>query len=151
MSKQMSNPKTLASLAILASTLGCVNPANSDSAEKNNVVSNDTTPTKEQRLEVPMAMNVQEQTTFATQSLAKKLSVAKSKISLLTVQSVNWRTSAIGCPRSGEHSMQVLTPGVLIVLAADGKHYRYHAKRFGEPFYCEAERAESPATENSEI
>jgi hypothetical protein len=41
--------------------------------------------------------------------------------------------------------MQALIPGVLIRLQVSGDTYRYHASKNGQPFYCPAELAQSPA------
>jgi hypothetical protein len=137
-------------LASVLLTAGCMNPANGEAEDTKELqqTKNNPRPVESQ---VPTAMNMQEQASFATEHLMKKLNLGKSEISVLTIQSVTWRSSAIGCPKPGERYMQALVPGTLIVLAAGGKHYRYHAKRFAEPFYCEASRAQSPASENSEI
>lgn len=90
-------------------------------------------------------MNADEQMAFATRELAARLNIEIHQITPLGLENVTWRSSAIGCPKPGQNYMQSLVPGVLIRLAANGKNYRYHATTQGQPFYCPAELAETPA------
>jgi hypothetical protein len=53
---------------------------------------------------------------------------------------VTWPDSSLGCPQSDFGYMQVLTPGILVVLQHGGSSYHYHGAREGLPFYCEQPR-----------
>lgn len=57
-------------------------------------------------------------------------------------EEVTWRDGALGCPAKGMQYIQVLTPGVRIVLEHGGRSYAYHAGN-GDPTYCA--QPESPA------
>ena len=48
-------------------------------------------------------------------------------ISLVTVETMQWRDSSLGCPREGVQYLQVITPGYLILLQAGDKRYEFHA------------------------
>jgi hypothetical protein len=90
-------------------------------------------------------MNAEEQVEFAVIDLTERINIDRQQISNSGVEYVTWRSSATGCPKPGNNYMQSLVPGVLIRLEAAGKTYRYHASANGQPFYCPAELAESPA------
>lgn len=60
-------------------------------------------------------------------------------------RSVNWGSSAVGCPEEGMNYTQQIVPGVLLLPDADGKIYRYHGRAGVRPFHCPDERAEAPA------
>jgi hypothetical protein len=47
-------------------------------------------------------------------------------IVLVATETRQWRDSSLGCPRQGMMYNQVITPGYLIVLRADGKEYEFH-------------------------
>ncbi|HSN71810.1 MAG TPA: hypothetical protein VLT59_09870 [Steroidobacteraceae bacterium] len=86
----------------------------------------------------------------AMADLAQRLSVPKAEIRLVSARSVDWPSSALGCPQPDRMYATVLTPGYEIVLETRGKQYHYHAGRQGEPFLCPSERREPPAATESE-
>ncbi|MDX1408310.1 MAG: hypothetical protein R3330_09255, partial [Saprospiraceae bacterium] len=49
---------------------------------------------------------------------------------------VVWPDSSLGCPQKGMVYADVLTPGYLIVLSADGREYEYHTSKGTEVVYC---------------
>lgn len=100
---------------------------------------------------LPQAMSLADQVAAARSDLAAKLSVDEKDLVLLKSDAVTWRSSAIGCPEAGQHYMQALVSGVLIVFSINSKHYRYHAEQYKAPFYCANDRAESPISASSEI
>jgi hypothetical protein len=81
----------------------------------------------------------------ARADLARRLGVAESALAVLEARRVTWRSGDLGCPEPGMSYPQVLTPGVLVVLAADGTRYRYHGTPGAAPAYCPADRAQPPA------
>ena len=86
-----------------------------------------------------------EQVTLATLSLAETLQVTEAQISLISLQSVTWRSGALGCPKPGMMYTQALVPGVLVLFKVGESVYRYHASVGGTPAYCPADRAETPS------
>lgn len=47
-------------------------------------------------------------------------------ISLVAVETMQWRDSSLGCPREGMQYLQVITPGYSILLQAGDKQYEFH-------------------------
>ena len=81
----------------------------------------------------------------AVADLAVRISVADDAITVREARAVNWGSSAVGCPKDGMNYTQAIVPGVLLLLEADGKIYRYHGGNRGQLFYCPDDRAEAPA------
>jgi hypothetical protein len=73
----------------------------------------------------------------AKEDLAQRLSVEMEQIELLAVESVVWPDSSLGCPEPGMAYLQVLSDGVSILLAAEGRAYQYHSGGSRGPFLCE--------------
>ncbi|MDX2418253.1 MAG: hypothetical protein QNK19_12400 [Xanthomonadales bacterium] len=90
-------------------------------------------------------MSPKEQIEFSKQDLASRLGLGVDAIKVSGATSVNWRSGALGCPKPGVNYMDVLVPGVRIILRVDNAIYRYHAIPNGQPFYCPNDLAESPA------
>lgn len=59
-------------------------------------------------------------------------------------EKVIWRDTALGCPKEGIDSRQVLTDGIRIVLTFNDKDYNYHGDSKGNLFLCRDERAQLP-------
>jgi hypothetical protein len=100
---------------------------------------------------VPPKLSRTVQIQNAVEDLAQRLSIDASAIKPLSASQVTWRSGAMGCPKPGHLYTQALVQGMLIVLGADGKHYRYHGSVSGKPNYCPSNRAETPATSRSDI
>ena len=81
----------------------------------------------------------------AIADLAAQTGVAEDAITIREARNVNWGSSAVGCPKDGMNYTQQIVPGVLLLLEADGKIYRYHGRAASDPFHCPDERAEAPA------
>ena len=81
----------------------------------------------------------------AVADLAERTGIAADAITVTEARTVNWGSGAIGCPKDGMNYTQAIVPGVLLLLEADGKVYRYHGHTRGKPFHCPDERAEAPA------
>ena len=60
------------------------------------------------------------------EDLAGMLDVAPDDIQVLSVQARDWSDASLGCPQPGMMYAQVITPGYLVVLEADGQTYTYH-------------------------
>ncbi len=58
--------------------------------------------------------------------LAERLQISTDEITVVQVEEKMWRDSSLGCPQPGQMYLQVITPGYLIVLEAQGQQYSYH-------------------------
>jgi len=74
---------------------------------------------------------------MAKKDLTQRLSIPYTRIELIDAQEVIWPDSSLGCPRPGMFYAEVLTPGYMILLRANGHDYEYHAGRSSDIFYCE--------------
>ena len=81
----------------------------------------------------------------AVAELSERTGISPDAITVTKASMVNWGSSAVGCPRKGMNYTQAIVPGVLLLLEADGRIYRYHGGSKGELFYCPDSRAEAPA------
>jgi hypothetical protein len=73
----------------------------------------------------------------AKQDLAQRLDVPVEDIELVQFEAVVWPDASLGCPKPDMVYAQVLSPGYLVLLKAEGKEYEYHAGKGAEAFYCE--------------
>lgn len=90
-------------------------------------------------------MTLKQQTEFAINDLAGRLSIEPGSIEIFGARNVSWRTGALGCPEPGMQYTQALVPGTSILLRANNEMHAYHASMGGKPFYCPRERVEQPA------
>lgn len=74
----------------------------------------------------------------AMTALAEKLSIQKEQIALISVQSVVWSDSSLGCPQPDMNYLMVLTDGYRVVLAFNDEPYYYHANTRGYGVICES-------------
>jgi len=81
----------------------------------------------------------------AVADLADRAGIAADAIAVTEARTVNWGSGAVGCPKEGMNYTQAIVPGVLLLLEADGRIYRYHGRSGGKLFHCPDERAEAPA------
>ncbi len=72
----------------------------------------------------------------AKQDLMTRANVTADAITVASAQAVEWRDASLGCPIEGMMYAQVITPGYLIVLKANGQEYEYHASAT-RVTYCE--------------
>jgi len=73
----------------------------------------------------------------AAADLAERLGVAVTEIIVNEVETVTWRTGALGCPQPGMSYTQALVPGVRLILEHGGDLYYYHGTSANDLFYCE--------------
>lgn len=90
-------------------------------------------------------MDTGAQQAWSMQDLATRLGVDNYTVEVAGVREVTWRSGAVGCPEEGNSYTQALVDGALIELRVGQTVYRYHAVVGGQPFYCPAGRAETPA------
>ncbi|MBI2320970.1 MAG: hypothetical protein HYU88_02455 [Chloroflexi bacterium] len=58
-----------------------------------------------------------------------RLGVDAQAIAVLRTESVDWPSTALGCPEPGMVYAQVITPGYRVVLEHGGRQYTYHTDR----------------------
>ncbi len=83
---------------------------------------------------------------LAIDDLTQRLSLAPAAIQLVSVESMEWSDASLGCPQPGMMYAQVITPGYLVVLEAEGEQYTYHTDIDRFAVLCEAESGTSGAT-----
>ena len=81
----------------------------------------------------------------ALDDAAKRASVDRSTIKVVSAGAVTWSDGSAGCPEPGMMYTQALVPGYRIVLEAGGQTLHYHAGRSGAPRFCPADRAMPPS------
>ena len=86
-----------------------------------------------------------QQVSAAVADLAERTGIATDAITVREARTVNWGSGAVGCPKEGMNYTQAIVPGVLLLLEADGKVYRYHGRTGSKPFHCPDDRAQAPA------
>jgi hypothetical protein len=73
----------------------------------------------------------------AITDLARRLSIDRSAIEVVSAQSVVWPDRSLGCPQPGMVYPQVLAEGYHIELRVNGQVYSYHGGEGRGPFLCE--------------
>jgi hypothetical protein len=64
--------------------------------------------------------------------LAQRLQIDPDTIKLVSVEAVDWPDGCLGIQTPGIMCIQVITPGYLVILEADGKQYEYHTNASGD-------------------
>jgi hypothetical protein len=62
----------------------------------------------------------------AIEALAHRLGLGVDLVEVRRTTQTEWPDSSLGCPQPGESYLQVLTPGYLVTLQADGQVYSVH-------------------------
>lgn len=73
---------------------------------------------------------------LAKQDLAKLLGIDPSAVTLVSASPVEWNDSSLGCPKPDVAYMQVITPGFLIRISAQGSTYEYHTDSRSQVVKC---------------
>ena len=53
------------------------------------------------------------------------------------MEAVEWSDASLGCPQEGFMYAQVITPGYLIILEAQGEQYEYHTDQTTNVVLCQ--------------
>ncbi|WP_420452334.1 hypothetical protein [Ilumatobacter sp.] len=72
----------------------------------------------------------------AVDDTVERLGVDPDAVEVVVVEEVTWRDSSLGCPRKGMQYLQVLTPGVRVVVEVDGRRRSYHGTSERDLSYC---------------
>jgi len=94
-------------------------------------------PTMTPNSTTPATPNLQSLIDKAKNDLAQRLSISITQINVVDAKAVTWSNSSLGCPQPGMVYAEVLTPGCLILLNANGQDYEYHVGKGSEVLYCE--------------
>jgi hypothetical protein len=86
----------------------------------------------------PEALTLVEQARIA---VAQQLGAQINQVNVSSVQAVEWRDASLGCPEPGMNYAQVITPGYLIRLTANGEDFEFHSDRAGNVVTCENPQA----------
>lgn len=73
----------------------------------------------------------------ATADLAEQTGLPSNDIELVSMEAVEWNDASLGCPQEGFMYAQVITPGFLIILEAQGQQYEYHTDQADNVVLCE--------------
>jgi hypothetical protein len=71
------------------------------------------------------------------QDLARRLGVKEPDLQVMTVQSVLWDDSSLGCPQPERAYLPAQVQGVRVVFQHAGRAYQYHGSDRGDFVYCE--------------
>ena len=80
----------------------------------------------------------------AKEDLRQRLSVSATQINLVEFEEVEWSDSSLDCPQPGMEYLQVITPGYLIRLEANGTQYEYHSNKDMYVVFCEDQNPFTP-------
>jgi hypothetical protein len=81
---------------------------------------------------------------LAVRDLALRLDFELNEITVVSIESVEWPNSAIGCPLPGADYAQVITPGFQIKLEVAGEIYTYHTSERQAVVLCQGGIPELP-------
>jgi hypothetical protein len=76
---------------------------------------------------------------ISIRNLSLRLNIPSEQIKVISVEQVTWPDASLGCSQSGVAYIQVLTPGYLIQLDANGKIYVYHTDTSDRVVQCKNE------------
>lgn len=116
-------PSATAAAWLMAATCGCAATAGNDAA-----------PVAQLAPHVVMALN----------DAAQRTGLPSKQLTVVSVEPVTWRDSALGCPEPGMLYTQALVAGYRITIEAAGKSLDYHADQHGRVLLCPPERTVAP-------
>ncbi len=67
---------------------------------------------------------------------ANHLSVSRDALRVDRVEAREWPDSSLGCPQPGQLYSQVVTPGYVVVIAADAHQLEYHTDSRSSATLC---------------
>jgi hypothetical protein len=70
-----------------------------------------------------MQQPIEEQTRI---HLANQLGISVDEVTIAQIEETEWNNSSLGCPDKDVAYLEVITPGYIITLEAQGQQYRYH-------------------------
>lgn len=73
----------------------------------------------------------------AVADLSQQKGIPADQITVTSVEAMDWPDTSLGCPQEGFMYAQVITPGYLIILEAQGQSYEYHTNQDTGVVLCE--------------
>ena len=73
----------------------------------------------------------------AAVDFADQLGIDVGEVQIVSIEQVEWPDSSLGCAKSGQNYLMVITPGFRIILEANGEMAEYHADMQGRIVRCE--------------
>ena len=93
-------------------------------------------PKSETAIPEELPSKAQEVIKLAKEDLAGRLGISVEQITLSDLQEVDWPDASLGCPEAGKMYAQVITPGFIILLEANGQAYEYHSDTHRHVVLC---------------
>lgn len=72
----------------------------------------------------------------AVADLARQTGLPADQITVASVEPMQWPDASLGCPQEGMMYAQVITPGYLVMLEAQGQKYEYHTDQRSTVVWC---------------
>lgn len=72
----------------------------------------------------------------ALANLAQQTGIPADQITVQSIEATEWPDASLGCPQEGMMYAQVVTPGFLMVLTAQGQTYEYHTDQQATVVLC---------------
>ncbi len=73
----------------------------------------------------------------AIDDLAQTQSLPPAEITVISVEPMDWPDASLGCPQEGFMYAQVITPGFLVMLQAQGNSFEYHTDQNDHVVLCQ--------------
>jgi hypothetical protein len=73
---------------------------------------------------------------LAVDTLVSELGVPQERISVVSVDAIDWPDSSVGCPKPGMSYLTVITPGHKVLLKVDDRTYAVHEAK-SHAFVCQ--------------
>ncbi len=87
---------------------------------------------------------LQSVTEAALQDAERETKIEKSKLRIVSAESVTWSDGSLGCPQEDTMYSQALVPGFRVLIQAGERQLDYHASADGGMVLCPPERAMPP-------
>jgi Iap family predicted aminopeptidase len=68
----------------------------------------------------------------AINAVMEHLEITQERISVVSIEAVEWRDSCLGCEIEGQMCLSVITPGYRVTLEVEGRTYAVHLDRTGQ-------------------
>ena len=93
----------------------------------------------------PMTTDLKAMVEAALDDAARRTKIDRTKLTVLSAESVTWSDGSLGCPAPGMAYTQALVPGYRIRIQAGVEVLDYHAGRLGHLVLCAKGRSVEPA------
>ena len=73
---------------------------------------------------------------LALDAAADRLGVDVDELTIEMVEPMDWPDTSLGCPKEGQFYAQVITPGYLVLVSANGTMVEYHTNESDHVVFC---------------